>query len=71
MFKKICIVNGNEFKIDRMEFHLEDLVKKVLKEKKITVAVAVNNRLVTKSDWKKKKILNGDVIEIVQPFFGG
>ena len=71
MFKKICIVNGNEFKIDRMEFHLEDLVKKVLKDKKITVAVAVNNRLVVKSDWKKKKILNGDVIEIVQPFFGG
>ena len=22
-------------------------------------------------NWKKKKILNGDVIEIVQPFFGG
>ena len=66
MFKKICIVNGNEFKIDRMELHLEDLVKKVLKDKKIKVAVAVNNRLVMKSDWKKKKILNGDVIEIVR-----
>ena len=46
-------------------------MKKVLNDKKIKVAVAVNNRLVMKSDWKKKKILNGDVIEIVQPFFGG
>ena len=71
MSKKVCIVNGHEFKIDRMEFHLEDLVKKILKDKKIKVAVAVNNRLVMKCDWKKKKIFNGDVIEIVQPFFGG
>ena len=71
MFKKICIVNGNELKIDEMDFHLDDLVKKILKDKKIKVAVAVNNILVQKSDWKKKKILNGDVIEIVQPFFGG
>ena len=71
MFKNICIVNGNEFEIDKMEFHLEDLLKKILKNKKVRVAVAVNNRLVLKSDWKKKKILNGDIIEIVQPFFGG
>ena len=30
--------------------------------------MAVNNRLIEKSEWKKKKISNGDVIEIVQPF---
>tara|TARA_B100000282_G_scaffold270365_1_gene224366 strand:- start:19 stop:234 length:216 start_codon:yes stop_codon:yes gene_type:complete len=71
MSKNTCIVNGNEFQIEKTEFHLEDLVKKILKDKKIRVAIAVNSRLVMKSDWKKKKILNGDKIEIVQPYFGG
>ena len=71
MSKNTCIVNGNEFQIEKTEFHLEDLVKKIIKDKKIRVAVAVNSRLVMKSDWKKKKILNGDKIEIVQPYFGG
>ncbi|MBD23313.1 MAG: thiamine biosynthesis protein ThiS [Alphaproteobacteria bacterium] len=71
MFKKICIVNGNEFQINQTEFHLEDLVDKFMEDKNIKVAVAVNNKLVVKSEWKKKKIFNGDIIEIVQPFFGG
>ena len=71
MSKNTCIVNGNEFQIEKTEFHLEDLVKKIIKDKKIRVAVAVNSRIVMKSDWKKKKILNGDKIEIVQPYFGG
>ena len=71
MSKNTCIVNGNEFQIEKTEFHLEDLVKKILKDKKIRVAIAVNSRLVMRSDWKKKKILNGDKIEIVQPYFGG
>ena len=54
MSKNTCIVNGNEFQIEKTEFHLEDLVKKIIKDKKIRVAVAVNSRLVMKSDWKKK-----------------
>ena len=53
-----------------MEFHFRRFGKKNYKDKKIRVAVAVNSRL-TESDWKKKKILNGDKIEIVQPYFGG
>ena len=71
MFKKICIVNGTEFQIDEIEFHLDDLVEKFIKGKNVNVAVAINNRLVVKSEWKKRKIINGDIIEIVQPFFGG
>ncbi len=55
MFKKICIVNGNEFQINQTEFHLEDLVDKFMEDKNIKVAVAVNNKLVVKSEWKKKK----------------
>ena len=38
-----------------MEFHLEDLVKKIIKDKKIKVAVAVNNRLVKSLIGKRKK----------------
>ena len=38
---------------------------------RISIAVAVNNELVQKSKWKSKIIKEGDVIEIVQPFFGG
>ena len=71
MFKKNCIVNGKEFPIDKMEFHLEELVKKFIKDKKTKVAVAVNNKIIVKSEWRKKRIFNGDIIEIVQPFFEG
>lgn len=71
MFKKNCIVNGKEFPIDKMEFHLEELVKKFIKDKKTKVAVAVNNKIIVKSEWRKKRIFDGDIIEIVQPFFGG
>ena len=72
MSKNTCIVNGNEFQIEKTEFHLEDLVKKIIKDKKIRVLSGCNKaRLVMKSDWKKKKILNGDKIEIVEPYFGG
>ena len=42
MSKNTCIVNGNEFQIEKTEFHLEDLVKKIIKDKKIRV-VEVNN----------------------------
>ena len=33
MFKKNCIVNGNEFPIDQIEFSLDDLLKKFIKDK--------------------------------------
>jgi thiamine biosynthesis protein ThiS len=71
MSKKNCIVNGKEFPIDNMGFHLEELVEKFIKDKKTRVAVAVNNKIIFKSEWRKKRIFNGDIIEIVQPFFGG
>ena len=54
-----------------MEFHLEELVTKFIKDKRTKVAVAVNNKIIVKSEWRKKRIFNGDIIEIVQPFFGG
>ena len=71
MLKKKCIVNGIEFPMDQVELNLDDLVDRFIKDKNVKVAVAVNSKLVVKSDWKKKIISSGDIIEIVQPFFGG
>ena len=44
MFKENCIVNGANFHIIKIDFHLDDLLKKFVKDKKIKVAVAVNNQ---------------------------
>tara|TARA_X000000368_G_C22369209_1_gene423970 strand:- start:124 stop:345 length:222 start_codon:yes stop_codon:yes gene_type:complete len=73
MNKKKCFVNGTPFIIKNCSIHLEDLMKIALggKGNKLSLAVAVNNQLVQKSKWKKKVIKEGDIIEIVQPFFGG
>ena len=72
MSKKNCIVNGTSFTIKNCEIQLEELIKiTVGKKKNLSFAVAVNNELVQKSKWKSKVIKEGDVIEIVHPFFGG
>ena len=72
MSKKNCLVNGAPFTLKNCSIHLEELIKVTVGEKKQpSVAVAVNNQLVQKSKWKKKVIKEGDVIEIVKPFFGG
>ena len=73
MSKKNCFVNGAPFTIKNCSIRLEDLIKIAVgaKRNKLSLAVAVNNQLVQKSKWKKKVIKEGDVIEIVKPFFGG
>ena len=72
MEKNYFTINGKQFQIDtKKENFLDELIKNYLKHKKIKVAVAVNYELIQKSKWKSKKILKGDEIEIVQPFFGG
>ncbi|MAR64108.1 MAG: thiamine biosynthesis protein ThiS [Rickettsiales bacterium] len=72
MEKNFFTINGKQFQIDtKKENFLDELIKNYLKHKNIKVAVAVNYELIQKSKWKSKKILKGDEIEIVQPFFGG
>lgn len=72
MEKNYFTINGKQFQIDtKKENFLDELIKNYLKNKNIKVAVAVNYKLIQKSKWKSKKILKGDEIEIVQPFFGG
>jgi len=73
MSKKKCFVNGASFTIKNCGIQLEDLIATAVgkKKKQLSLAVAVNNELVQKSKWKSKVIKEGDVIEIVHPFFGG
>jgi len=73
MRKNKCFVNGASVTIKNCGIQLEDLIKSTVGKSipKLSLAVAVNNELVQKSEWKSKIIREGDVIEIVQPFFGG
>ena len=72
--KKKFNINGKDFFCSLNEPFLYDLLKTFLNEKVAEnhkIAVAVNNVLVEKKKWKKKKIFYDDKIEIVTPFFGG
>jgi len=67
--KKKLIINGNNF------FILSETLSKVLHEINISrsqnLAVAVNEEVIQKINWKNYKIKSGDIIEIVQPLKGG
>jgi len=67
--KKKLIINGNNF------FVLSETLSKVLHEVNISrsqnLAVAVNEEVIQKINWKNYKIKSGDIIEIVQPLKGG
>ena len=72
--KNKYFINGKNFTCELEEPYLEELIeiflsKSILKNSKI--AVAVNNQIVERCKWKKKKINFQDKIEIVAPFFGG
>ncbi len=72
--KNKYFINGKNFSCELKEPYLEDLVviflnKSNLKESKI--AVAVNNQMIERCKWKKKKVNFQDKIEIVAPFSGG
>ena len=73
MRKRKCFINGVSFTIKSCGVQLEDLINTTVGKKKnqLSLAVAVNNELVQKSKWKSKVIKEGDIIEIVHPFFGG
>jgi thiamine biosynthesis protein ThiS len=67
--KKKLIINGNNF------FVLSKTLSKVLHEINISrsqnLAVAVNEEVIQKINWRNYKIKSGDIIEIVQPLKGG
>ncbi len=49
---------------------LFDILEKYLKQNK-NIAVALNFKLVCKSEWKKTMINDQDSVEVVSPFPGG
>ena len=67
--KKKLIINGKN------TFILSETLSKVLHEINISrsqnLAVAVNEEVIQKINWKNYKIKSGDIIEIVQPLKGG
>ena len=62
-------INGKKYSC------LSETLLKVLNEinivKKRTIAIAVNEEVVEKNNWKNFKIKTGDIIEIVHPLKGG
>ena len=67
--KKKLIINGKNI------FVFSETLLKVLNELEIAkshnLAIAVNEKVVQKINWKKYKIKSGDIIEIVKPLKGG
>ncbi|MFL2678866.1 MAG: sulfur carrier protein ThiS [Alphaproteobacteria bacterium] len=73
MIKNYCLINGKSFKISGSENYLDKIIIEFLGKMKMkkSIAVAVNDELILRSDWDRKIIAKGDKIEIVNPFFGG
>ena len=70
--KREFTINGKIFFFEVSRNKLDLIIKNFFKEKvKKNIAVAVNDELVQKSQWKSKTINFGDRIEIVYPFNGG
>ncbi len=61
-------INGEERKLDKSTTLLELLLSLELATERI--AVELNKEVVSKKDWEKTEIKDGDVIEIVH-FVGG
>tara|TARA_B100000963_G_scaffold359593_1_gene387328 strand:- start:1105 stop:1335 length:231 start_codon:yes stop_codon:yes gene_type:complete len=72
--KKKYNINGKDYFCKLHKPFLHELLRTFLNKKvnqNYRIAVAVNDVLIEKKEWKKKKIFHEDRIEIVTPFFGG
>ncbi len=67
----LITVNGEKRDLER-ELTVEELLKKLdIKVREVGFAVAINEEVVPKSEYTKRKIKEGDRIEIVQLVGGG
>ena len=74
IIEKNFFINGLNYKYKLSDFDLSCLVDKFIEKKGINsqnIAVALNETLIKKSEWKKTKVSENDRIEIVVPFAGG
>ena len=72
--EKNFLINGLNYKYKLSDFYLSCLIDKFIEKKDIdsqNIAVALNETLIKKSEWKKTKVSENDRIEIVVPFAGG
>ncbi len=65
------IVNGEEKEIERELTVMELLDLMDVKFREVGLAVAINEEVVPKSEYKTRKVKEGDRIEIVQLVGGG
>ncbi len=65
------IVNGEEKEIERELTVMELLDLMDVKFREIGLAVAINEEVVPKSEYRTRKVKEGDRIEIVQLVGGG
>tara|TARA_S200000501_G_C20482995_1_gene594726 strand:+ start:89 stop:307 length:219 start_codon:yes stop_codon:yes gene_type:complete len=67
------ILNGEKTELNQKQpYFVSDLIKKLVGDHKgRKIAIAINFKLVCKSEWSKTKIKENDKIEIVSPFTGG
>jgi len=65
------IVNGEEREIEKELTVMELLALMDVKFREIGLAVAINEEVVPKSEYRTRKVKEGDRIEIVQLVGGG
>lgn len=64
------IVNGNHISLQELEKPtIEELIKK-FNIKNSMIAVEINGKIISKSEWKKQILKENDKIEIIR-FVGG
>lgn len=64
-------VNGQRRDIEVDELDVAALLEQVGVEERRGVAVAVNNRVVPKSQWEDHRLDEGDAVEIIRATQGG
>ncbi len=65
------ILNGNEKNIDDGADLFDLLSKSKISNDKQGVAVAINDDVISKEEWKQVKLKQNDRIEIIQAVQGG
>lgn len=63
-------VNGNQYSHEG-ELTIEELLDRLQVDRKHGIAVALNYKVVSKSEFRRTKIHNGDQVEIIRATAGG
>ena len=64
------VINGEPHTV-KEDCNLFDVLDKIQVVNRFGIAIAVNNVVVSKTEWKKYIVQNGDDILIINAIFGG